>query len=165
MLAPINSIKHYVQRSNAAFASGAINNNVIVDAVSAPATAATFEVIQGAVVKAIFFQYWLHNDGASGADTQVTFVVEKVPTGTAGITAAQLANLSAYANKKNILYTWQGVMGAAVDGSPAVQVANGWQLIPKGKQRMGFGDRILASFVSVGQSCRICGFATYKEYR
>ncbi len=163
MLAPINSIKHYVQRSNAAFASNAINNNVIVDAVSED-RANTFDVLQGAVVKAIFFQYWLHNDGASGADTQATFVIEKVPSGQTAITAAQLSNIQAYDNKKNILYTWQGVFGAAVDGSPVVQIANGWQMIPKGKQRMGLGDRIVASFVSVGESCRICGFTTYKEY-
>ncbi len=163
MLAPINSVKHYVQRSNAPFASGAINNNVIVDAVTGVA-ANTFDVKEGAVVKAIFFQYWLLNDGATGTDTQVTFVVEKVPSGQTAITAAQLSNLQAYDNKKNILYTWQGVFGAGVDGSPAVQIANGWQMIPKGKQRMGLGDRVVASFVSTGQSCRICGFTTYKEY-
>ncbi len=165
MLAPINSIKHYVHRSNAPFASGAINNNVVVDAVPAPATAASFEVIEGAIVKAIHLEYWLHNNGASGADTQCTAIVEKVPTGTNGVTAAQLANLGAYDNKKNIFFSFQGNMAAGVDGANSVNFINAWLLIPKGKQRMGLGDRIIVSFTPAGESVSICGLATYKEYR
>ncbi len=165
MLAPINANKHYVHRTNATFTSGSINNNVLVDAVFAPANTNAFDVEEGSVVKAIHIEHWLQNEGASGTSTQCTYIVEKVPSNQAAVSAAQLANLGGYPNKKNILFSFQGNLSAAVDGAPSVNIANGWLLIPKGKQRMGLGDRLVASFTSVGESVNICGLATYKEFR
>ncbi len=165
MVAPINSNKHYVHRTEAPFASGAVNNNTIVDAISAPAVANSFSVEEGSIVKAVHLEYWLINEGATTEITQCTAIVEKVPSGQTAVTAAQLANLGAYTNKKNILFSFQGNIAPSVDGSSSTNVINGWVLIPKGKQRMGLGDKIVFSFVSVGTTVSICGLSTYKEYR
>ncbi len=164
MVAPINSVKHYVPRPNVSLASGAGQGNVVVDAVVAPATAAASDVKEGAVVKAVHLEYWLWGGGTTGVDTQFVIVVEKTPSGGTAIGAAQMLNMGAYQNKKNILYQSQGVIGAGVDGSQAIPVIRDWLLIPKGKQRFGFGDRLVVSFTTVGSAIQICGQATYKEY-
>ncbi len=164
MVAPINSVKHYVARPNASVASGSAIANVIVDGALAPATTNTFDVKQGAVVKAVHLEYWLWGGGATGEDTQFVFVVEKAPSGRASIGAAEMLNMQAYENKKNIFYQSQGVIGAGVDGSQAIPVIRDWLLVPKGKQRFGLGDRLVVSMTTVGTAMQICGQATYKEY-
>ncbi len=165
MLAPINSNKHYVHRTNIVVNSAAIDPEVVVDAVVAPASTNAFDVEEGSVVKAIHFEYWLLSNGATGSDTQFVVIVEKVPSNLASVTAAQILNLGAYTNKKNILFTSQGVLGAGVDGQGALPVLNSWILIPKGKQRMGLGDRVVISFSTIGENVNWCGLATYKEFR
>ncbi len=160
-VAPINTIKHYVQSTNASIASGALKSIVFVDAVSAT-RANTFDVLEGAVIKAIFIEYWLRNNSATGTSAQFNMVIERVPSGLTSITAAQLINLQAYDNKKNILYATQGVAGDIETSS--FPIFKSWLLIPKGKQRFGLGDRIVMSFTPTGAACNECGFATYKEY-
>ncbi len=164
MLSPINSIKHYVHRTNIGIGTGTISGNDVVDAVIAPATTLAEEVTQGAVVKAIHLEYWLWGAGTTGLDTQFGFTVEKLPAAAVPMTAAQLQNLGGYPNKKNILFSSQGVLGAGVDGSQAIPVIRDWVLIPKGKQRMGLGDKIVVTIGPVGTTLNACGLATYKEY-
>ncbi len=165
MLAPINANKHYVHLTNASVASGAIRNHFVVDAVVAPASANAFDVEEGSVVKAIYFEYWINSDGGTGTTTQFALIIEKVPSNLASVSAAQMLNLGAYTNKKNIFYSTQGNLGASVDGQSSVPIQRGWLLIPKGKQRMGLGDRIITTIAPVGQAVTICGIVTYKEYR
>ncbi len=82
MLAVINSIKHYVHFSQANIAAGLIQNNVMVDTVSVSAAgAASTDVEEGAVVKAVFVEFWILNDGAETVVTQFTLSIEKLPTG------------------------------------------------------------------------------------
>ncbi len=163
MAAPINSIKHYVHLTNASLASAAILNHVIVDSVVAPATASAASVTEGAVVKAIFIELWLLSEGAAGSTTQFNVALEKLPTGNPLMTAAQILNMGAYPNKKNVLYYSEGVLSGEDTGS--VPILRQWFKIPKGKQRMGLDDRIVLNFSPVGQATRRCGFETYKEYR
>ncbi len=165
MLAPINSNKHYVHRTNAVITGGVVDSIVAVDATSAPASTNPFDVEEGSIVKAIHFEYWLLSNGATGSDVQFIVIVEKVPSNQASVTAAQIVNLGAYPNKKNILFTSHGVLGAAVDGQGSLPVLNSWILIPKGKQRQGLGDRIVTTFLPIGENVNICGLATYKEFR
>lgn len=165
MLAPINANKHYVHRANTVVTSAAISAHTVVDATVAPATSNAQDVEEGSIVKAIHLEYWLLSNGATGSDCQFVFIIEKVPSNLASVTAAQILNLGAYTNKKNILFSSQGVIGAAVDGQGALPVFNSWILIPKGKQRMGLGDRIVCSFSPIGENTNFCGLATYKEYR
>ncbi len=162
MVAPINSRKHYAHNSSAAIASGAIRAIVVTDAVATPAAAN--EIEQGSVVKAVHLENWLTGTEASPNTSQFTLIVEKVPSAQASATVAQMANLGTYPNKKNILYSTQGILGSSVDGQSTVPVIRNWLLIPKGKQRQGLGDRIVMTILAVG-ALRSCGLSTYKEYR
>ncbi len=166
MVAPINSIKHYVSQTNDNLAANTIRNQVLVDAVGvASAGANSFDVEEGAIVKAIHLDFWVSNKGATGTNIQFNSILEKVPSNQTAATTANLLNLGSYPNKKNILYSFQGNLQAAVDGVATLPHARGWQLIPKGKQRFGLGDRLILSLASVGQIVNICGLATYKEYK
>ncbi len=164
MLAPINTVKHYVHRTNQGVGTGTVSVHPIVDAVVAPATSNAEDVKQGAIVKAIFVEYWLWNAGSTGVDSQFNFSIMKLPSNIADPTAAELIGLGSYDSKKNVFFTSQGVLGAGVDGQGALPVIRQWMLIPKGKQRMGLGDRIVAAFTPTGATMQFCGFSTYKEY-
>ncbi len=159
----VNSVKHYVHRPIASIASGVLQSNDVVRAVVAPATANSFEVKEGSIVKAIFLEIWINNQEATGVDAQFVVIVEKAPGNTVPMTAAQSLNLGAYPNKKNILYTSQGVLASAIDGAQSIPVLRTWVLIPKGKQRMGLDDALILHVSAVG-AIKDCGIFTYKEY-
>ncbi len=164
MLAPINSIKHYVQTTNATLANGAAFNIDVASAVIAPATASTFSVHEGAVIKAVHLEYWLCGAGATGEDTQFNFAFYKRPAGVVAMTFSESNNLQAYVNKKNIFYTSQGVLSTQADGANSIPVVRGWFAIPKGKQRMGLGDKLSVIIATTGTILQRCGMSTYKEY-
>ncbi len=166
MLAPINTIKHFVPRTATNTAAGAIAALVVIDAVVAPASSNTFDVNEGAIIKAVWIEFWIANTEASGAgNTQATAIVEKVPSNQASVTASQIVNLQAYPNKKNILFTFQGVITPSAAGAGSMSVLRQWLLIPKGKQRFGLGDRLVLSFHPVIDAVTSCGMFIYKEYR
>ncbi len=166
MVAPINSIKHYVHRTNLVRTSGQVLEEVLADAVTVSSEGSnSLDVTEGSLVKAIHMDYWVLNDGASGTITQFVAILEKIVSNQIGPTAAQLANLGAYPNKKNILYSFQGNLGAAIDGQASLPFIRGWFKIPRGKQRMGLGDRLVLSVLSTGESIAVCGLCTYKEYQ
>ncbi len=166
MVAPINTVKHYVHRTNLVRATGVQLNQTLVDAVTVAAEGANaFEVTEGSLVKAIHMDYWVLNGGATNTVTQFTAILEKAQQNQVGATAAELANLGAYDNKRNILWSFQGNLGAAIDGQASVPFIQGWFKIPKGKQRFALGDKLFLSLVSVGESIDICGLSTYKEYK
>ncbi len=162
MVAPIHSVKHYVQLENQVIATGARANVVVVDGAIAPAASSTAEVQEGSLVKAIFIEQWVKSNAAATEETKFQFALEKVPTGAAGLTFAEMNNLQAYDNKKNILFFSQGVVG---DGTTqSIPVVRQWFKIPKGKQRFGLGDRLIFSVGTTGAGINTCGFSTYKEY-
>ncbi len=92
-----------------------------------------------------------------------TITLEKVPGAGNTITFTESTDLFSYANKKNIIYTTQGL--ASNDGIAApIPVIRQWFKIPKGKQRMGLGDTWNLNVSSRGSDDLImCGFMTYKE--
>ncbi len=163
MVAPINSNKHYVHRTNSTVAGGAIQNNIVAESVVAPATANAFSVEEGSIIKAIHFELWIWQSFSTAAETQFVVIIEKIPGNGTPITVAQSLNLGAYPNKKNILWTSQGIL--AGKDSNSVPIIRDWILIPKGKQRMGLDDQIMASLAVVGPQMNVCGLFTYKEYR
>ncbi len=163
VLAPINTVKHYVQIENAATADAARRGNVLVDAVAGEATANTFEVQEGSIIKAVYVEYWAKSNATAGTEDKFQAVLEKVPTGTNGISFTQMNNMQAYPNKKNVFYYTQGVIGDLTTQS--IPVLRAWFLIPKGKQRFGLGDRLVVSLSTTGSTLNNCGFATYKEWR
>ncbi len=161
----IVSVKHYVQFTNALVTSGGVSVNVLANAVvntALPAT--TADVKEGSIVKAIFIEMWLKGIGASDADTQFNMAVYKNPNGGSVMTAANLNNLMAYQNKKNVLYATQGVIGG-VGGGQSVAVLRQWIKIPKGKQRMGLDDSFELAVTATGESIQRCGLVVFKEYQ
>jgi len=157
----VHSTKHYVQTSIATVTAGAIADTVLVDAVAVQNKDAVTEVNEGSSVKAIYVELWLRS--AATAASSFTFIICKRPNGVISPTVAQIAALSLWENKKNVLYTSQGLVND-VD-STALSVYKGWVKIPKGKQRMGLGDKLSWHLEAVGQSINFCGFCTYKEYQ
>ncbi len=167
MVAPINSIKHYVHTSQGIIAAGTVGNIVLVDTVSVSAAgAASTDVEEGAIVKAVFIEWWILNDAVGDATTQFTISIEKLPTGNPLMTFTQSQNLGAYTNKKNVLYVTQGLINSPTSAG-AVPIFRAWVLIPKGKQRFGLGDRIVTNISNIAGSTGLtrCGISTFKEYK
>ncbi len=119
------------------------------------------EVVEGAVVKAVYVELWLigQSDSASG-----NFLVSvlKIPGDASSMTQADHIALNAYTNKKNVLYHTQGISNDGV--ANATPVVRQWIKIPKGKQRFGLNDRIQMSVSTQAEAVNYCGFFVYKEY-
>ncbi len=164
MRAPINSVKHYVQFSKTDIASGASGNLTLALAVVNTALPVnTSDVKEGSLIKNMYIELWLQGRGSSSEETQFTLCLYKQQGATNAMTFTDLANIMAYDNKKNIMYTSQGVIGGA--DTQAVPVLRQWIKVPKGKQRMGVGDIWKISVSTLGQVMVRCGFSTYKEYQ
>ncbi len=158
----INSSKHYIPLTNSELATGALLEFDIVEGQTNVNLSATADVREGSNVKAIFLELWCAGAGASGTDTQFTAIVVIQPSNAPSVTTTNLANLQSFKNKKNVLYTTQGVLrGLDVQAVPIIRQ---WFKIPKGKQRIGLGDKIQLYLTSIGTGMNRCGFATYKEY-
>ncbi len=158
MLAPINSIKHYVHQTATSIGTGTNQNVVLVDAiVKGAARANTNHVEEGAIIKAVYIELWLNGT----ADQTATWVLVKRPASVAAPTVAQMTNLATYENKKNILYSGQGITPS---GGNQIPMFKGWFAVPKGKQRFGLGDILGITVNSTGGTAIICGISTYKEY-
>ncbi len=164
MVAPINSIKHYVGLPIATITAANNQTNELIDAKVAPASAAPEDVHEGSIIKAVFIEMWIVNDAASGIEAQFTVALEKKPSDGPDMTFTNSQNLGAYPNKKNILYVTQGLLAPFLDGQSSVPLLRQWILIPKGKQRFGLGDQLVLNMAAVGQDIRRCGISTYKEY-
>ncbi len=163
MLAPINSVKHIIQQSTVGIASGSRVNVVVVDAVAkGTVRTSTFQVDEGAIVKAVYVEAWLKSEASAGNDLQQNMYFEKVPANTAVMSFTQTQNVQSYENKKNIFFSSQGVLGDLT--TQAVPVLRQWIAIPKGKQRMGLSDRLILTVSSIGAVLNLCGLFIYKEY-
>ncbi len=156
----VHSTKHYVQQSIGTVVVGTNANTTLVTGVAVAAKDAVSEVEEGSTVKAIYLELWIRS--AAVAAASFTFAFFKLPSGAGFPSETELAALGNWDNKKNILYTSQGLIND-VDSS-ALNLFKGWIKIPKGKQRIGLGDNIGWSLRTVGQSLNFCGFSLYKEY-
>ncbi len=163
MLAPITSIKHFAPLTSTTVAAGTVKNHVIVDAVAQPSVAASIDVVEGSIVKAVYCELWIHNNSGSSHGS-FTVIIEKIPSNGGLPVLADMTNLTSYQNKKNILYTSQGILGPD-DAQGAVPIHRSWVKIPKGKQRFGLGDRFVISVLALDQVYQACGMFLYKEYK
>ncbi len=161
MLATVNSTKHFFPHSLFSVPVSSVTNNIEVNAVALSAVTNANDVRAGAVVKAIYIELWINAD--SGSDN-ATFVitVEKASGGQPNMTFAQAVNLMNYPNKKNILYTTQGLVGNTLNN--AVPILKQWIAIPKGKQRFGIGDQLRVNLGAITTGLTVCGMTIYKEY-
>ncbi len=160
----VHSTKHIVQFANFLVTAGASNPQTLINTVPSTANRVNVvDVVEGAIIKAIYVELWVKGDGASSADTQFIIALVKLPGGGNAITAADMLNLQAYDNKKNIFFISQGVLGGK-DTGQAVPVLRQWIQIPKGKQRWGNGDEMILNTSSIDTGLQRCGVAIYKEY-
>ncbi len=157
----VHSTKHYVQQSIGTSVVGTPTNTDFVVAAKVVDKNAVTEVEEGNSVKAFYLELWIRS--AATAASSFTFIVQKRVDGAANPTDAELAALGDFSGKKNILFTSQGLTND-VDSS-AMNLYRGWIKVPKGKQRMGLGDRLSWHLRAVGQSINFCGFQLYKEYQ
>ncbi len=159
----IHSKKHISQLSQFTIAQSAVDSQVLVIAQEAVSTTpSAIEV--GAIVKAVFIELWLGNASTSVVGSYTT-ILHKNPGGNAVATAANLAALHDFDNKKNILFTSQALVPPTDGGQ--VMVMRGWYKIPKGKQRFGLGDRldlVTRNNNATAVDINGCGLAVFKEY-
>ncbi len=142
-------------------AASAVGTTVLISGVATPDKNLVSEVEEGASVKAIYIELW--QIGGAGVATQIT-TLTKFPSGQTPFTTAEMAALGGADNKKNILFTSQGIVGNDGITGPT-NVMRAWYKIPKGKSRFGLGDTLeLQIFAQAAESLQFCGFATYKEY-
>ncbi len=162
MLAPIHSEKHITQFSLSSVAAGATSGFELIKAVAVADKNLVKEITEGSLVKAIYIECWVKSLLDTGLGT-VNIIVEKVPLDGTGATHTNMQALNDYNNKKNILYTQQGLTPTETSSNP-MNVIRGWIKIPKGKQRFGLGDTMHLRISSAAEGVSFCGFALYKEY-
>ena len=103
---PIHSKKHYVQVTLSSVAAGAIANEVLADGIEGAATLPE-HVEEGAVIKAIYIEFWVTQ--ATSSIGSITCAMYKLPGAASAAATADLAALHDWDNKKNILFTQQGL--------------------------------------------------------
>ncbi len=158
MVAPINSIKHYVQIGLGSVGAASATAHLIAQGIEAVSTTPT-QVRAGAVVKAVYIEMWIKASAEAVANVLVTFV-KTVDLQTPTIT--DMGTLHDYTNKKNVLYHTQGLVNDS--NADAIPFVRGWFKVPKGKQRIGLGDSLFLVVTAQGPAVDECGFFVYKEY-
>ncbi len=154
----VNTEKHIVQSSLFSVASGALTSVVIAFAQQTPVVADT-DVREGSKISAVYVEMWITSDDAASGTAIVT--LEKRPIATSVMTAANSGDLNSYANKKNVLHTFQGLIPPNVQYPMAA--IKGWFKIPKGKQRFGLQDSLVLNVHGQSNGVSACGFFVYKE--
>ncbi len=159
----IKSKKHIVQIAQATVGQAAAVSTKLVEAAEATGTT-PITVEEGAIVKACYVEFWVSQDSASVVGSY-TVALAKNPSGLTGPTATNMAALHDWDNKKNILFTAQGLLTPNDGGQ--VPVLRGWYKIPKGKQRFGLGDDLRLTIRNNNVTAidiNFCGIAIFKEY-
>ncbi len=159
----INSRKHLVQFTEFTVASASVTTHLISRALAVQNVNSPAEIVEGTVVKAVYIEMWLLGQGGAVGFSFVA-MLEKAPAGALPPTFSQMTTLDAYQNKKNILYTTQGLLGA--DDTNPTPILRQWMKIPKGKQRQGLEDEIRFSIATLGSEDVLgCGLYIYKSYQ
>ncbi len=157
----VHSTKHYVQFSRGTVATVARVNLDIAIAVETTSANAVDEVGEGTSLKAVYIELWLLDSGNDGSDVTI---VAKLENGALGPSFGQMNGLGTWVNKKNVLFTHQGLTPNDGIAQP-FNILRSWIKIPRSKQRFGLGDRLVLTIANnSAQDLFFCGFATYKEY-
>ncbi len=163
MKAIINSVKHIVQQSLTVVQEQSILGISLAES-QAIEPVNPDDVVVGAVIKAVFCEYWLVGEAAQVATA--TWALEKVSNDAAPMTHGFSQSMDIYPNKRNILKMGQGVIGD--NNSNPIPIIREWVKIPKGKQRFAQGDTLFFDISCVGEAdngIEVCGFSLYKEYQ
>ncbi len=119
------------------------------------------DVWEGAKIFQCYIELWLNGLGTTNP-AKFQLCVVKLSAGQTAPDFADMNNLTAYAGKKNILFTTQGILGRG--GNQSVPILREWYKIPKGKQRFGLGDSVIALLAVTSESIQSCGLVIFKEY-
>ena len=158
----INSEKHIVQLNRQTTAGLSIAGLTIVKVVAQSATPNTPEdVTIGTDIKACYIQLWI--SGATNDQSACTVILEKTQNDFRIPSPTEMSQLNEYVNKKNILFTFQGIVGEVSNTNP-IPVLDGWYKIPKGKQRFGLGDGLRLVLQAKDTDVENCGLAIFKAY-
>ncbi len=157
----IHSQKHYIQKSITTVTGGTVNVTPMSVAVTVDLKNSASEVEEGAIVKAIYLEIWARSSEAATASSG-QMIVYKTQGDSSDPSAADMADLDSWDNKKNILYTTMGLIND--NASIATPLFKGWIKIPKSKQRQGLADKLKFAMFPAAVDWHVCGFATYKEY-
>ncbi len=163
MVAPIVSIKHYVNIEKQTPADGTRLSIQIVQGVAQTAVANNTDVVEGSIIKAVYLELWLKSNGTTGNEAKFQLVIEKVTSNQEPISFVQMNNLMSYPNKKNVLFVSQGVLGDL--NTDSIPIVRNWFKVPKGKQRFGLDDEFFASVSATNATFDVCGIAVFKEYK
>ncbi len=161
MRAVIHSVKHIVQSPFSAIGTGTSENINFIKALERGSVGpSAVNISEGSVVKAVFVEMWLQN---SANDGHTIVILEKVPDNQNGATFGEMGNLFDYTNKKNILFTHEGLTSNDGVGNP-LPVIRQWFKIPKGKQRFGLGDKMVLTISNPSSNnLNRCGVFIFKE--
>ncbi len=157
----VHSEKHIVQTSIVTDTLNTVGTTNIINAVAVSDKDAVNEVVEGAIVKAVYLEYWIKSSGTSGLASGQWCLFKKIGDASNPSTT-DMAALADWDNKKNILVMGMGLYND--NTADAVAVIRGWVKIPKSKQRFGLGDALTIAFFNPAVSANRCGFALYKEY-
>ncbi len=159
--ATVNSRKHIIQTSISPIVAGAKLDIVLAEGTVSGSVTGLDDVREGAVLKACYVENWIRSSEA----TPGSFVacIYKIPGGADGFSVGEMGALGGVVNKKNILYTAQGLVND--NNADAVTWTRQWYKIPKSKQRFGIGDKLQITIFANGAIDLVsCGVAIYKEY-
>ena len=156
----IHSVKHIVQFPIDQIATGTRQVIELIKATESTVANTSTEVEEGSLIKAVFVELWLQNEGTLSEEI---VTITKDPLNSTGPTFVEHASLFSYPNKKNIFFTHQG-LGQNDGVSGPRQVGPGWMKIPKSKQRFGLGDKLNLNISNVSANdLNRCGISIYKE--
>ena len=158
--AMVHSRKHYAPMSLSTTVGEDITNRNIVIVTQSPALDDPTQVEPGTTIKAVHVEIWVLGSAQNIASFLVT--LEKLESGADSMSFANSANLHQYNNKKNILYTTQGIVGEN-DANP-VPLLRQWIAIPKGKQRFALGDKLVLNISNFSNDINFCGMFIFKSY-
>ncbi len=156
----VHSTKHYIQKSLTTITAGGVETIPVATGVEVSLKNLASEVEEGNSIKACYVEMWIRaNDAVAGSFVAVLY---KTSGDTTAPTAVDMAALHDWDNKKNILFTAQGLTNDKL--SDATPFMRQWYKIPKSKQRFGLGDDLKLTIFAQALDQNICGFFTYKEY-
>ncbi len=163
MRAPIVSRKHIVQHTQFVVASAAVTTFDDIHAVAIQDVNTAAEVVEGSVIKAVYVEMWLTSNTSVEPAGSLVMIVEKSQSANIEPSFTNMTTLDAYENKKNILYTTQGIVGS--NTANPVPFIRQWIKIPKSKQRFGLQDKLRIVVAAIGaEDLSGCGLTIYKSY-
>ncbi len=159
--AMVHSTKHYAQLTFTPVGAAATVVFTPAQSVERSLANSALEVTEGSTIKAIYCEIWIVQTAVDGF---YTAVLAKLPGGVGNVLQADMVDLFSYDNKKNVLFTSQGLTPQESTQGP-LNIYRGWIKIPKSKQRFGLGDRLQWAVSNRGtDTANMCGIFIYKEY-